>query len=43
MPAGEWTFSVRVADHDVTIHGDGRLFVDGALVRSDLPLGCLPR
>lgn len=33
-----WEFSVRVADHQVTITGDGRLFIDGVLYRTDLPV-----
>ena len=31
-----WEFTFDVADHEVTITSDGRLFVDGVLCRTDL-------
>ncbi|WP_121742608.1 HalOD1 output domain-containing protein [Natronorubrum halophilum] len=33
-----WEFTFEVADHEVTITSDGRLFVDGILCRTDLTL-----
>lgn len=36
--AGTWTFRFDVADHEVTLTSDGRLFVDGVLCRTDLAL-----
>lgn len=35
---GSWEFTFKVADHDVRITSDGRLFVDGVLCRTDLAL-----
>ncbi|ELY61653.1 hypothetical protein C493_02276 [Natronolimnohabitans innermongolicus JCM 12255] len=35
---GNWQFTFEIADHDVTITSDGRLFVDGVLCRTDLAL-----
>ncbi|APX95494.1 HalOD1 output domain-containing protein [Natronorubrum daqingense] len=35
---GTWTFRFDVADHEVTVTSDGRLFVDGVLCRTDLAL-----
>ena len=35
---GSWEFTFAVADHEVTITSDGRLFVDGVLCRTDLSL-----
>lgn len=35
---GTWTFQFDVADHEVTVTSDGRLFVDGVLCRTDLSL-----
>ena len=35
---GSWEFTFTVADHEVTIISDGRLFVDGVLCRTDLSL-----
>lgn len=35
---GSWEFTFTAADHEVTITSDGRLFVDGVLCRTDLPL-----
>lgn len=36
--SGSWEFTFEVADHDVTLTSDGRLFVDGVLCRTDLTL-----
>ncbi|SIS05929.1 hypothetical protein SAMN05421752_10963 [Natronorubrum thiooxidans] len=33
-----WEFTFAVADHEVTIASDGRLFVDGVLCRTELAL-----
>ncbi len=33
---GTWTFQFDIADHEVTVTSDGRLFVDGVLCRDDL-------
>ncbi|QFU84188.1 hypothetical protein GCU68_13045 [Natronorubrum aibiense] len=33
-----WEFTFAVANHEVTITSDGRLFVDGVLCRTDLTL-----
>lgn len=35
---GSWKFTFEIADHEVTITSDGRLFVDGVLCRTDLAL-----
>ncbi|MXV62344.1 hypothetical protein GS429_09775 [Natronorubrum sp. JWXQ-INN-674] len=35
---GSWEFTFEVADHEVTLASDGRLFVDGVLCRTDLTL-----
>lgn len=35
---GTWTFRFDIADHEVTVTSDGRLFVDGVLCRDDLLL-----
>ncbi|WP_440769343.1 HalOD1 output domain-containing protein [Natronorubrum sp. DTA28] len=35
---GTWTFRFEIADHEVTVTSDGRLFVDGILCRDDLLL-----
>lgn len=35
---GCWEFAFEIADHEVTLTSDGRLFVDGVLCRNDLPL-----
>lgn len=35
---GSWEFTFEIADHEVTLTGDGRLFVDGVLCRTDLTL-----
>lgn len=32
-----WEFTFEVADHEVTITGDGRLFVDGVLCKDEIP------
>jgi len=34
MPHTDWTFSVRIADYDVTLAGDGTITVDGDTVRT---------
>lgn len=36
--SGSWEFTFEVADHDVRITSDGRLYVDGVLCRTDLAL-----
>lgn len=33
---GTWEFAFEVADHEVTVTSDGRLFVDGILCRTAL-------
>ena len=33
---GSWEFTFEIADHEVTLTSDGRLFVDGVLCRNDL-------
>lgn len=40
--SGSWTFTFDVADHEVTVCSDGRLFVDGVLCRTDLELTPAP-
>ncbi|ELZ13202.1 MULTISPECIES: HalOD1 output domain-containing protein [Haloterrigena] len=35
---GSWEFTFEIADHEVTLTSDGRLFVDGVLCRDDLAL-----
>ncbi|WP_339104041.1 HalOD1 output domain-containing protein [Haloterrigena salinisoli] len=35
---GCWEFTFEIADHEVTLTSDGRLFVDGVLCRDDLAL-----
>ena len=35
---GTWEFTFEIADHEVTITSDGRLFVDGVLCQNDLSL-----
>ncbi|NUB91658.1 hypothetical protein HT576_11600 [Haloterrigena sp. SYSU A121-1] len=35
---GRWEFTFEIADHEVTLTSDGRLFVDGVLCRDDLAL-----
>lgn len=35
---GNWEFAFEIADHEVTITSDGRLFVDGVLCRDNLVL-----
>lgn len=35
---GNWEFTFGIADHEVTLTSDGRLFVDGVLCRDDLAL-----
>lgn len=35
---GRWSFTFEVDVHEVTIESDGRLFVDGVLCQTDLPM-----
>lgn len=34
MSNPDWTFTVRIADHDVTLTGDGEIAIDGDVVRT---------